>query len=73
MEKERGDRGVLVYIYVFYLYLTQLMLVQTKRLRGRESLGEARGAGTGRHRGYRRGDEVVIHCCFNCLFIERMN
>ena len=30
--------GVLVYIYVFYLYLTQLMLVRTKRLRGRESL-----------------------------------
>ena len=29
----RGDRGVLVYIYVFYLYLTQLMLVQTKQLR----------------------------------------
>ena len=34
----RGDRGVLVYIYVFYLYLTQLMLVQTKQLRGRGSL-----------------------------------
>ena len=29
----RLNRGVLVYIYVFYLYLTQLMLVQTKRLR----------------------------------------
>ena len=38
MKKGRGDRGVLVYIYVCYLYLTQLMLVQTKRLRGRESV-----------------------------------
>ena len=26
-----------------------------------------RGAGTGRRGGYRRGDEVVVHCCFNCL------
>ena len=32
-----------------------------------------RGAGTGRHGGYRSGDEVVVHCCFNCLFIEIMN
>ena len=37
-ERERTDRGVLVYIYVCYLYLTQLMLVQTKLLRERESL-----------------------------------
>ena len=49
------------------------MLVQTKRLRGRESLVKVRGAGTGRHRGYRSGDEEVVHCCFNCLFIEIMN
>ena len=29
-----------------------------------------RGAGTGRHGGYWRGDEVVVHCCFNSMFIE---
>ena len=27
---------MLVYIYDFHLYLTQLMLVKTKRLRGRD-------------------------------------
>ena len=31
----RGDRGVLVYIYVCYLYLTQLMLIQTKWAKGK--------------------------------------
>ena len=62
-----------MYIYVCYLNLTQLMLVQTNWLRGRESLVKVRGAKIGRHRGYRRGDEVVVHCCSNCLFIEIMN
>ena len=47
------------------------MLDQSKW--GRESLVEVRGAGTGRHEGYRRGDEVVVHCSSDCLFIEIMN
>ena len=41
-EERRGEViGVCLCTYVllfFHLYLTQLMLVQTKRLRGRESL-----------------------------------
>ena len=34
-EKGRSDRGVLVYIYVCYIYLTHLV-IRTKRQKGRE-------------------------------------
>ena len=39
MKKREGgsDRGVLVYIYVCYLYLTHLV-IRTKRQKGRESV-----------------------------------
>ena len=40
MMKKREVIGVCLctYMLIFHLYLTQLMLVQNKRLRGRESL-----------------------------------